>query len=73
MLSIAPTTAPRIIVLDAIMGRGKTNHAIAMMNQAHLRHEAACFRPTGQLQEPRFIYITPLLTEGERVRNACPS
>lgn len=66
-------TAPRIIVWDAIMGRGKTNHAISMMNDAQQRQDAACFDPAGEPEERRFIYITPLLDEAERIKNACPA
>lgn len=46
-----------IKVVDARMGRGKTSAAIRYMNER--RHEQ------------RFMFITPYLTEVERVRDAC--
>ena len=47
-----------IYVCDAMMGSGKTSAAIAYMN-GH--------------PERKFIYVTPYLTEAERIRKACPS
>ena len=46
-----------IKVCDSIMGSGKTSAAINFIN-SHL--------------DRRFIYITPYLSEAERITNACP-
>ena len=45
-------------VCDTIMGSGKSQSAITYMNDH---------------PEKRFIYITPLLTECTRIREACPA
>lgn len=47
----------KIKVVDAICGVGKTSGAINMINQAN--------------EEDRFLYITPLLDEVERVKSEC--
>lgn len=47
----------RISVCDAIMGKGKTQSAITMMNENPDR---------------RFIFVTPFLDEANRICNACP-
>lgn len=47
-----------IKVCDAIMGSGKSQSAIAYMNE----HYDKCF-----------VYITPYLEEATRIRNGCPS
>ncbi len=44
-------------VCDAIMGSGKTSAAISYINDH---------------PEKRFLYITPYLEEGKRVKNGCP-
>lgn len=46
-----------IMVVDSIMGSGKTTWAIRHMNE-HV--------------DQRFIFITPYLKESERIQNACP-
>lgn len=46
-----------IYVCDAIMGSGKTESAISLMNS----------RPDG-----RFIYVTPYLDEAARIKESCP-
>lgn len=46
-----------IYVVDALMGAGKTSAAINYMNSHKDRH---------------FLYITPYLSETERIRKACP-
>jgi hypothetical protein len=60
-------------VWDAIMGRGKTNRAIAMMNAAQGRYEASVFDDADAQEPPRFLYISPLLEEVARIRDACPA
>lgn len=47
-----------ILVVDSIMGSGKTSWAISYMN-AH--------------PEERFLYVTPYLAEAERIQTACPA
>jgi len=47
-----------IKVCDAIMGSGKTQAAITFMNEH---------------PERKFVYITPYISEGERVSKACPA
>lgn len=47
-----------IKVVDSIMGSGKTTWAISYMN-AH--------------PEERFLYVTPYLSEAERIQVACPA
>lgn len=46
----------KIKVIDAIMGAGKTEYAIQLMNED---------------VNNRYIYVTPFLNEVERVRNSC--
>lgn len=47
-----------INVCDVIMGGGKTESAIHMMNTNTERH---------------YLYVTPYLSEAERVKNSCPA
>jgi hypothetical protein len=49
------TIEPKITIINAICGAGKTQFAIQLMNEADSNKE-------------KFIYITPFLTEVERVR-----
>lgn len=49
----------KINIIDAICGAGKTSAAINFMNNF----------PNDQ----RFLYITPYLTEVERIISACPN
>lgn len=46
-------------IVDEIMGRGKTSSAINFINKSK--------------GDERFIYITPYLTEVERIKEGCPS
>lgn len=66
-------TAPRVIVWDAIMGRGKTTRAIDMMNAKQDRHHTALFDGKVDQEAPRFLYISPLLDEVRRIQDACPA
>ena len=54
-----------VTVIDTIMGAGKTSYIIEFMNRSHVK---------GMFHAPqrRFIYVTPLLDEVERVKQACP-
>lgn len=58
-----------ITVVDAIMGAGKTTHAIKYMNDAHTQNLGDRFK--GLPGDRRFLYVTPILTEVERVQHAC--
>ena len=46
----------KIFICDSIMGSGKTSAAIRMMNEE---------------SDKRFIFVTPYLSEVDRVKNAC--
>lgn len=48
----------QIIVVDAMMGMGKTSASINFMRSHY--------------QDRRFLFITPYLDEGERIKTACP-
>jgi len=52
-------SVPNITVLDSIMGSGKTSYIIDKMNADGGAN--------------RFLYIAPLLSEVERIKDACPS
>jgi len=54
-----------VTVIDTIMGAGKTSYIIDHMNRSYIE---GMF---GGLAR-RFIYVTPLLDEVERVQDACP-
>lgn len=53
-----PVGQLKINVVDAIMGSGKTTWMLHQINKA---------------ESTRFIYITPTLTEVERVKSQCPN
>ena len=46
------------LIIDSIMGSGKTTWAISHMNRNPRR---------------KFIFVTPFLTEDARIKNGCPS
>lgn len=46
-------------IIDAICGAGKTQGMINHINSS--------------LDEDKFLYITPFLTEVERIKSSCPS
>lgn len=48
---------PDIVVIDGVMGAGKTTHMINEINK-------------GAMQ--RYIYVTPFLDEVQRIKQACP-
>lgn len=50
----------KITVVDSVMGSGKSTWAIQFMNDA---------RNVGE----RFIYVTPINTEVDRIKEACPA
>jgi hypothetical protein len=48
----------QIIVVDAMMGMGKTSASINYMEKHH--------------DSKKFLFITPYLDEGERIKKSCP-
>lgn len=50
---------PKVTVIDSVMGAGKSSWAIQYMNDAKNAFE-------------RFIYVTPINTEVDRIKEACP-
>ncbi len=59
-------TRPPVTVIDAIMGSGKTTWMIEYMNRMAARDQFHGGQPC------KFIYVTPLLSETDRIRSACP-
>lgn len=57
-------TKTEITVIDALMGTGKTSYVIDMINAEAFRQQ---FEDDGR----RFIYITPTLSEVDRIKAAC--
>lgn len=66
-LDTSTMSHPPITVIDAIMGSGKTTWVIDYMNSMLSQHQF-----NGADHHPRFIYVTPLLEETDRIRSACP-
>jgi hypothetical protein len=60
-----------ITVIDAIMGSGKTTYMTHLMNKLHTEAIGHSFADPSH-QAPRFLCVTPILTEVERVKKACP-
>lgn len=67
MISVQPSNFPKITVIDAIMGSGKTSWMIEHMRQ---RHGADLF--DDEAEPSRFLYIATTLDEVERIKAACP-
>jgi len=61
-----------ITVIDAIMGSGKTTYMTKRMNELHTEALAQSFADPSH-EAPRFLYVTPILTEVERIRKECPN
>ena len=69
-----PVTAlPEMVIIDTIPGGYKTTYIINHMNKVYERHLVD--RLMGRIDEddppPRFLYVTPLLDEVDRVREKC--
>src|SRR5437867_2364319 len=62
------TNAPTVTVVDALMGSGKTYHAIELMRSMCV--DVATERRDAPAK--RFIYITPFLDEVERIKADLP-
>ena len=65
------TMAP-VVVIDSIMGAGKTTYIIEHMNRAHEKALGDLLSNRSKAQPPRFLYVTPLLAEVDRVKTMCP-
>ena len=61
-----------ITVIDSIMGSGKTTFIVKYINE---KYSVAPHRSFDDetLERPKFIYVAPLLSEVERILEACPS
>jgi hypothetical protein len=62
-----------VVVIDTIMGAGKTTYIIDYMNRAYSQALADLLCGHSDRQPPKFLYVTPLLDEVERVKIKCPS
>ena len=60
-----------ITVIDSIMGSGKTSFMIDYINTSHQEALGSCFGDE-PLEAPKFIYVAPLLSEVDRISEACP-
>jgi len=67
---VTDTKATAITVVDSIMGSGKTTYAISYMNAQQQQNLADRFG--GLTGDRRFLYVTPLLSEVERIQHGCP-
>lgn len=61
-----------ITVIDSIMGSGKSTWMMDHINQYHTEDLAQAFMGNPSATERRYLYITPLLEEVDRVIAACP-
>ena len=60
-----------ITIIDSIMGSGKTTFMIDLINKTHEEALGRSFNdPTHEA--PRFLYVAPLLSEVDRISEACP-
>lgn len=57
---------PKVSVIDAICGAGKTSYAIQLMSNSN--SENCCFGEHKKIKEDRFIYVTPFIEETERIK-----
>jgi hypothetical protein len=64
---------PPVVVIDSIMGAGKTTYIIDHMNRAYEQALSDMLTGRSEAQPPKFLYVTPLLDEVDRVKLACPS
>lgn len=63
---------PPVVVIDSIMGAGKTTYIIEHMNKAH-NDALARFLDNASTPMPKFLYLTLLLDEVDRIKAACPA
>lgn len=67
-----PRAMSPIVVIDSIMGAGKTTYIIEHMNRAHEKALGDLLSDRSTDQPPKFLYVTPLLAEVDRVKTMCP-
>jgi hypothetical protein len=60
-----------ITIIDSIMGSGKTTYMIDYINKAYSDALGRSFLDPSY-QTPRFLYVTPLLSEVDRINAQCP-
>ena len=60
-----------ITIIDSIMGSGKTSLMIDYINNTYRDYLGQCDDDLSILA-PRFLYVTPLLSEVDRINEACP-
>lgn len=58
---------PKVNVIDAICGAGKTSYAIQMMNDGHNKDKY--FGEFEEVRDDKYIYVTPFLDEVSRIKN----
>jgi len=68
----APSSMSPVVVIDSIMGSGKTTWIINHMRQAHDRALSDLLSGRSDTELPKFLYVTPLLPEVDRVKLDCP-
>jgi hypothetical protein len=61
-----------ITIIDSIMGSGKTTFMIDLINKTHEGSLGQSFIDPSY-EAPRFLYVAPLLSEVDRIREACPN
>jgi len=60
-----------ITIIDSIMGSGKTSLIVEHINHTYRDYLGQCVDDHSVLA-PKFLYVTPLLTEVDRINEACP-
>jgi hypothetical protein len=60
-----------ITIINSIMGSGKTSFMVNYVNTTYKEYLGSVF-DDGPLEAPKFIYVAPLLSEVDRITNACP-
>jgi hypothetical protein len=60
-----------ITIIDSIMGSGKTTFMINLINKTHEEALGQSFMNPAY-EAPRFLYVAPLLSEVDRINEACP-
>jgi hypothetical protein len=61
-----------ITIIDSIMGSGKTTFMINLINKTHEEALGQSFL-NPEDEAPRFLYVAPLLSEVDRISEACPN
>ena len=61
-----------ITIIDSIMGSGKTTYMINYINLCHNNAVSLSFDNDSH-DPPKFMYVTPLLSEADRITTQCPN